>query len=180
MPKILRDQFTYAALERTTVDVVTAQLTDSHASVLMGVHLDKGKSTISLETSLNHVTKVLEEWNEVVLSGVWSKIADVDSGLPCWSLRCDHIVACDTVSWEVVMAEGSGWSHAHRRHGLLLSDRGLSLLVGPVASNRTRSKPLAVHGAQSLLSILTLSERNETVTSGSASLHIPHDTSLGD
>ena len=88
----------------------------------MGVHLDKGKPTISLEASLNNVTKVLEQRNEVVLCSVWSEIADVDSCLPSRGLLCDHIVACDTVGWEVVVTEWGGWRHAHGRHSLLLSD----------------------------------------------------------
>lgn len=113
---------TYRTLERTTIHIVTAQLTDGHCCILMGIHLDKGKTTVGLESGLNHETEVLEERNKVVLGGVWSQIANIASGLPSWGLLNNHVIALDAVSWEMVMTKRSGWSHAHGRHGLLLRD----------------------------------------------------------
>lgn len=58
---------TYAALQRSTVDIVAVKLTDGHGSVLVGVHLDESKPAIRLETSLGNVTKVLEKGHEIRL-----------------------------------------------------------------------------------------------------------------
>ena len=169
---------TYATLQRAAIDIVATQLTDRHGSVLVGVHLNKGEATVSLESSLNNVSKVLEERNQVVLGGVWGEVADINSGLPGRSLLNNHIVALDTMGREVVMTERGCRSHAHRRHGLLLGNRWLALLVGPVAANSARSKPFTVHRAQSLLGILTFAECDEAISPGASSLHVPHDSSL--
>jgi hypothetical protein len=126
--------------------------------------------------SLGNISEVLEEGHQIRLRGVWCQVADVASGLPLGSLRDDHVVALDTMSGEVVVSERSGWRHAHGSHGLLLRNRGLSLLVGPVAANGARSKPLSIHGAQCALSISTIPESNESVTTRSAGLHVPHNT----
>lgn len=104
---------TYAALQRTTVDVVTVELTDGHGSVLVGVHLDEGKSTIRLETGLGNITKVLEKRNKIRLGSVGRQIADIAGCLPLRSLRDNHVVTLHTVGWEVVVSEGSGGCHAH-------------------------------------------------------------------
>ena len=88
----------------------------------MGVHLDEGEATICLEACLNDVAEVLEERYEVVLGGVWSEVADVTGGLPSGSLLNNHIVALNTVGWEVMVTERRGRSHSHSRHGLLLGD----------------------------------------------------------
>lgn len=171
-------QYTYAALERTTIYIVAAQLADCHGGILVGVHLDERKATISLEASLNDIAEVLEQGDKVVLGGVRGEVADIASCLPSWGLLDDHVVALNAVGWEVMVAERSGWSHAHCRHSLLLGDRWLTLLVGPVAPDCARSKPFTVHGAQGLLSILALSESNEAVASRATSLHVPHDASF--
>lgn len=146
----------------------------------MGVHLDKGKATVGLEASLGDIAEVLEQRNEVVLGGVRSQVANVASGLPGRSLLNDHLVRVGALGGEAVVAEGSGRGHAHLGHGLLLGVRGLALLVGPVATDGTRTKPLAIHVGESLLSITTVTECDKTIATGATGLHVPHDTSLGD
>ena len=146
----------------------------------MGIHLDECETTIRLEARLNNVAEVLEERYEVILCGVRSEVADVACGLPSGSLLDNHIVALDAMGWEVMMTEWSGRSHAHRRHSLLLGDRRLAFLVGPVAANGARSKPFTIHGAQSLLCVLALAERDEAISSRATCLHVPHDASFGD
>lgn len=171
---------TYTALERTTINVIATQLADSHRCVLMGIHLDECEATVRLEAGLNNIAKVLEERYEVVLGGVRSEVTDVACRLPSGSLLDNHVVALDAVGRKVMMTERSGRSHAHSRHGLLLGDGRLSFLIRPIAADGARSKPFTVHGAQSLLRILTLAERNESITSGATSFHIPHDACLRD
>lgn len=111
----------------------------------MGIHLDKRESTVSLEAGLDDVAEVLEEGNEVVLGSVRSEVADIAGRLPTGGLLNNHIVTLNAVGGEVVMTERSGWSHAHGSHSLLLGDRWLALLVGPVAANCPRSKPFSIH-----------------------------------
>lgn len=171
---------TYAALQRTTVDIVAIQLANSHRGVLVRLHLDKGEATVSLETSLEDITEVLEQRHEIALGGVRGEVANIAGSLPLRSLLHNHVVALDTLGREVVVTKGSGRGHAHSGHGLLLRDRGLSLLVGPVAANRTRAEPLAIHCSQGLVGISAVPESNEAVATGAASLHVPHHTSLGD
>lgn len=60
-----RKEKTYAALERSAVDVVAIELANGHGGVLVGVHLDKGKATVGLETGLGNVTEVLEQRHKV-------------------------------------------------------------------------------------------------------------------
>lgn len=146
----------------------------------MGVHLHKGKATVSLEASLNHEAEVLEQGNEIILRGVRCQISNIAGGLPLRSLLDNHIKALDTVSGEMVVAKGSGGCHAHGGHGLLLRDGGLALLVGPVATNGTGSKPFAIHGTQGFLGIAPITECNETVSTRAAGLHVPHDTGFRD
>lgn len=171
---------TYAALEGTAVDVVAIELADGHGGVFVGIHLDEGKTSIRLETGFGHVAKVLEQRDEIRLSGVRSEVTDVAGGLPLRSLLYDHIVALHSVGGEVVVSERSGRRHAHGCHSLLLRDGGLTLLVRPVAADGTRAKPFAVHGAEGPFGIGAIAESDETVAARPACLHIPHDTSLGD
>ena len=145
----------------------------------MGVQFDKRKSPIGLEARLDNVAEVLEQRDEVVLSSVRRQVSDVASCLPRGSLLDNHIIALNAVGREVMMAERSGRCHAHGRHGLLLRNRWLALLICPVATDRPRSKPLAIHRAQRLLCILAFAESNEAVSSRSPSLHIPHNSSFG-
>lgn len=146
----------------------------------MGIHLNESESTISLESRLYNVSEVLEQWDQIILGGIWGEVADVASGLPSRSLLDNHVVALDTVGREVMVAERSSRGHAHGRHGLLLGNGWLAFLVGPVAADGARSKPFTVHRAQSLLSVLSFSERHEAVASGAAGLHVPHDASFRD
>lgn len=171
---------TYAALQRTTVDLVAIQLADSHGSILMCVHLDKGEATVSLETGLEDISEVLEQRYEITLRGVGGEVANVAGSLPLRGLLHNHVVALDTLGREVVVTEGSGRGHAHGGHGLLLRDRRLPFLVGPVAADSTRAEPLAIHRVESLVSIGAVPESNKAVAAGATSLHVPHHASLGD
>lgn len=170
---------TYTALERTSVDVVTVQLADGIGSILMRVHLDEGEAAVRLEASLNDIAKVLEEGNQIVLSGIRSEVADIAGGLPLRSLLNDHVVGLSALSGELVVSVRSSWCHADGSHGRLLRERRLSLLVGPVAANSARAQPFSIHAAQSLFSLPAILESDESVATGAASLHVPHHTSLG-
>lgn len=91
---------THAALERTAIDLVTAELTDGIGSVLMSIHLDECKTAVRLEASLCDIAKVLEQRHEIVLSCVRSEVTDVASSLPLRSLLDDHLVRLRSLSWE--------------------------------------------------------------------------------
>lgn len=80
----------------------------------------------------------------------------------------------------MVVSERSGRRHAHGGHGLLLGNGRLALLVCPIAADRARAEPLAVHGAERPFSIGAVAESDETVAARPAGLHVPHDTRLGD
>lgn len=144
----------------------------------MGVHLNKRKSPVSLEPSLDDVTKVLEQWNKVVLSSVRREVADVNGCLPLRGLLDNHIVALDTMGREMVVTIWSGRGHSHGSHRSLLRDRGLAFLVGPVATDCTGTKPFTIHAAQSLFGVRAFAEGNEAIATGATSLHIPHDASF--
>jgi len=169
-----------AALERATVDHVAVKLADGHRRVLMAVHLNERETAVGLHAALDDVAEVLEQGHQIVLGRVGGQIANVAGSLPGWSLVDNHVIAMDAVRGKVMMAIWRGRSHPHLLHGLLLMDRGLTLLVCPVATNGAGAKPLAIHGAQGLFSISTLAESNKPVATGTASLHIPHDSSLRD
>ena len=64
-------QSTYAALQWSTVDIVTAELADGACSVLMSVHFNECETAIRLETSLLNKAKVLKQRDKVVLGRVW-------------------------------------------------------------------------------------------------------------
>lgn len=146
----------------------------------MSVHLNEGKATVGLEARLDHVAKVLEERDQVVGGGVGGQVSNVAGCLVGRGLIEDHLVALHAVGREVVVAIGSGRGHTHGLHRLLLSNRGLALLVRPVAADSSGSKPLSIHGAQSLLGIWAVTEGHETISARAASLHVPHDASLRD
>jgi len=173
-----RSGSTYAALERTAVDIVAVELADGHGSVLMRVHFDKGKPTVGLEARLGYVAKVLEERNQVRLRCVRCQIADVARGLPLWSLCDDHVIALHPMGGKMVVTKWCRWSHAHGGHGLLLGDGGLALLVGPVASNGSRPQPLSIHGAQRAVCVRAIAEGHESISTRPARLHVPHDASF--
>lgn len=61
----LRERTTHTALERATINIIAIQLADRHCCVLVCVHLNECEASIRLEASLNHVTKILEEWDKV-------------------------------------------------------------------------------------------------------------------
>jgi hypothetical protein len=145
----------------------------------VSIHLDEGKASIGLESGLDDVAKVLEEWDEVILSGVGSEISDIDCGLPLRSLVVDHIIALNSMSREMMMAIGSGRCHTHGCHLYLLIHGWLTFLIGPIAANCSRSKPLSVHGGKSLFGISTLTESYKSIASRATSLHVPHDTGFG-
>ena len=104
---------TYTALEGAAIDIIATQLTDCHCCVLVSIHLNKCKTSICLKPRLNNKTEVLEQWNEIILGGVWSQIANIASRLPGGSLRNNHVIALNAMSWEVMMSKGSCWGHSH-------------------------------------------------------------------
>lgn len=175
-----RSTGTYAALQGTSVNIVGIQLTNSHGRVLMRVHLDKRETAVSLKASLENIAKVLEQRNQIVLSRVRGQIADIASGLPLRSLLNNHVVALNALSREVVVTKWGGRSHAHGSHGLLLGDRGLALLVGPVAANGARSQPFAIHRVQCLVGVGTVPKSDKPISTRASSLHVPHHTRLRD
>ena len=112
---------TNAAFQWTTVHIITGELADRHCSVLMGIHFDKRKATIGLKSCFDDEAEVLEKRHKIILCCIWSKITDVASSLPLWSLLNNHLVALDAVGREVVMAtERRCRGHAHGCHSLLL------------------------------------------------------------
>ena len=169
---------TYAALQGPAVDEIAIHLADGHRSGLVALHLDEGESAIGLEAGLHHVTKVLEQGHHVVRRRVRSQVSDVTGRLPGRGLSQDHIVARHAVGGELMVTKRCRRGHPHRGHGLLLSDGGLALLVSPVAADGPRAQPLAIHGAESLLSVTTFTEGDESVSTRAARLHIPHDSCL--
>lgn len=72
-----------------------------------------------------------------------------------------------------------GRGQPHLCHSLLLRERWLTLLVGPVAANGAGTEPFAVHRAEGLLGFATVAECDKAVTAGASCLHIPHDACLG-
>jgi hypothetical protein len=172
------DGVTHTALQGTSVDVVAVELANGHGGILVRVHFEEGKAPVRLQACFDDIAKVLKDWNQVLLGGVRRQIADIARCLPLRSLGHHHVIALNAMSREMMMAERSGGSHAHGGHGLLLGDGRLALLVGPVAPDGTRAKPFAIHGAEGFLSITTVAEGNEPVSSGSARLHVPHHAGL--
>lgn len=170
---------TYATLEWASINIIAVQLANRHCGILMGIHLDESKTAIGLEARFDNEAKVLEQGNKIVLGRIWREVANVAGRLPGGSLGDDHIEAVHTMRREVVMAEGCGGRHAHLRHGLLLGNRRLALLVRPVTTNRAGPKPLAIHGAQGLLGLGAVTESDEAVAPGAAGLHVPHDSGFG-
>ncbi len=104
---------TYATFQRTTVDIEAAQLTDRHRRILMGIHLDEGEAAIRLKARFDHVTVVLEEWDQVILGSVRREVADITGCLPLRRLLNDHVIALDTMGRKVVVAEWGGGRHPH-------------------------------------------------------------------
>ena len=146
----------------------------------MGVHLDKGKASIRLKSSLDDKPEILKERDEIVLSGIGCEISDIAGSLPLWRLLNDHVEALHPVRREVMMSVRRGRRHPHGGHLGLLRHGRLALLVGPVAADGARAKPFAVHGVQCLLSVGPFTKRNEAVTPRSTGLHIPHHSGLRD
>ena len=144
----------------------------------MSVELNESEATVGLEARLHHIAEVLEQRDQVVLSRVRRQISDIARRLPPRGLVHHHVIAIDTVGREVMVAKGRRGSHAHLLHRLLLSHGRLSLLVRPVAADGTRSEPLAIHAAESLFGLRAVTEGDEAVAPGAASLHVPHDTCL--
>lgn len=169
----------YAALERPSVHVVPVEAADGLSGVLVAIHLDESETTIRLESRLNHVAKVLEQRNHVIGGGIRGEVSDVAGGLVGGRLVDNHLVALHSVSGKVVVTERRRGGHSHGRHGLLLRNRGLTLLVCPVAADGTGTEPLAIHGAECLLGIGAVAECDEAITTGSAGFHVPHHTRLG-
>ena len=146
----------------------------------MRIHLDKGKSSVSLEARLDNESEVLEERHHVVGCSIRRQVSHVACGLPIRGLAQHHVVAAHAMSRELVVSERRRWRHAHSLHRLLLSNGWLALLVGPIASDGPGAQPFAVHGAQRLFSLGPIAEGYKAVTTSASSLHIPHDASFRD
>lgn len=119
----------------------------------MSVHFDESKSTVGLQAGFQNVTKVLEKGNQVILRRIRCKVAHIACCLPLRGLLDNHVIALDTMSGKMMVTERRGRGHAHGCHSLLLRDRRLALLVGPVAANGAGTKPFSIHGGQSLVRI---------------------------
>ena len=146
----------------------------------MRVQFDKRKAAVSGEALLGDHAEVLEEWNYIVWCGVGSEIPNVASSLPLGGLRGDSLVTACTVGGELVMTELSCRGKTHGRHGLLLRQGRLALLIGPIATDSARTEPLPIHPGKSLFCIVAIAEGHESVSTRATCLHIPHHTSLGD
>lgn len=146
----------------------------------MTFHLDECEPAIRLKPCLYNVAKILEQGYQVVLSRVWSEVADITCCLPARGLVQNHVIGLTPLSWELMVAKGSGGRDTHGCHGLLLRDRRLTFLVCPVASNGSTAQPLSVHTGQSFLGITAVPESHESITSGTTRFHIPHDSSFRD
>ena len=79
----------------------------------MCVHFDKSETSVRLETRLGDESKVLEEWNEIILSRVRGEVADIACCLPLRSLSNNHLVAVHPMSGKMVVPIRSGRGHAH-------------------------------------------------------------------
>lgn len=88
----------------------------------MRIHLHECKATIGLKASFKDIAKVLEQGDQIVLSGIRGEVAHVASSLPLGGLLSNHIVALNAVGWEVVVSERSCRRHTHSNQGLLLGD----------------------------------------------------------
>lgn len=146
----------------------------------MGVQLDEGEASVGLEARFDDVAKVLEERHQVILRGVRRQVANIARRLPSRRLVHHHLIAVDTLGREMVVAKRRGRGHADLLQGLLLCHGRLALLVGPVAADRARPEPLAIHGAQRLLGIWAVAEGHEAISPRPACLHVPHDPGFGD
>jgi hypothetical protein len=62
---------------------------------------------------------------------------------------------------------------------LLLGNRRLALLVGPIAADCSRSKPFSIHGTERPFGIGAVPESDESIAARPPSLHVPHDASFG-
>lgn len=144
---------TYAAFEGATVHIVAIHLAYCHSSIVVRVHFDERESSVCLESRLHDVTKILEKGYDVGGGGIGREIADVARSLPSGGLVYDDLVTGKSVGGKLVVAERSRRRHAHGLHRILLRDGRLAFLISPVAPDSSRTEPLAVHGAQSLLGI---------------------------
>jgi len=146
----------------------------------VSVHLHKSKATVGLKARLRDISEVLEQWHKVILGRIRRKVANIAGGLPLRGLRHDHVIASTSMRWEVMVTEWRSRRHSHCGHRLLLGDGWLAFLVGPVATNRTRSEPLPIHRAERLLGLRAVPECDKSITTRTAGFHIPHDTRFRD
>jgi hypothetical protein len=170
----------YATLERAAIDIVPTQLAYRHCGIFVRVHLNESEAAIGLESSFDNISEILKQRNEIRLGRIRSKVADVARRLPLGSLREDHFVTLNSMLGKAVMAIRSRRCHSHGRHSLLLGYRRLAFLVGPVATDCTRSQPFTVHGRERAFGVGALTERHKAIASRATGFHIPHDARFGD
>lgn len=67
-------------------------MSDSQSSILVRVKLDKGKAPVGLHADFNDIAIALEKRNEVGLSGVRNKVADIDRSVEFGCLRSNSLI----------------------------------------------------------------------------------------
>jgi hypothetical protein len=145
--------------------------------MFMRIKFDKRKATVSLHTNFREIADGLEEWDEVRLGTIRDEVADVDGGVIRRSLLDDGFVR--QRSTLEVDGGGSTTGSAGTRGRYSASCSTLCLLVGPVDTDGTRTKPFTVHCRNGLLSIGLVPESEETIATGFARVHVPHDAGVG-
>ena len=171
---------TYTALQRSSIDIVPVELTNGHGGFFVGIHLYERKAPVRLEPCLDDESKIIEKWDQIILGCVRREIADVAGGLPLRSLLNDCLVAASARRRELVVTVWGRRRHSHCSHGLLLGYGWLAFLVRPVAADRSRAKPFAIHFGKCLFCLVPVAKGHESVATRATGLHIPHDTTLGD
>lgn len=159
--------------------------------MFMCVELNEGEPTVSLHADLAKISDGLEQRDEICLSAVGNKIADIDGGIEGRCLLNDGFVgqraalevdgcrrSSDSASG--TRGGGSGCNRSSRgRHGGGTRRGTLGFLVCPVDTNRSGSKPLSVHSSNSLLSVGFVAECKEAVSARFARVHVPHNPCIG-
>ena len=123
---------------------VVLQVDDGLSGVLVCVEFDESETSVGLHTDLDDISVSLEKRDEVGLSGIWDKVADVDGRVESTGLVGDGL-EIERTTLEV------GWCWCTSETGT--GSAGLCLLVGPVDTNGSGAKPFTVHRRDGLLCI---------------------------
>ena len=168
--------FAPTTLDRPAMHHLTLKLNDRHSSMLVGVKLDEREATISLHANLGKIADRLEQRNEVCLGAIGYQVTDVNSGVVRRCLLYNGLVGEGTaleIDWCRCSTKCSGGT------GRRSCSSSLSFLIRPVDTDGTGAEPFPVHGSDGLFSVCLVPEREETVTTRFAGIHIPHHTSIG-